>query len=323
MSSRPQIRRARMAQVFAAALGLGLLSNSFAFAAEDEDAYSAPERSVTLDAPSKAKLGIATVTAQAKPYQVETRGLGQVLGLDVLAQTDSDLSVAESAARTSQAALTRAQGMFAADTGISRQALEAAEHQAASDTAQLALAQRKAAAAWGRDTPWHNPTERHAIMAKLSSGAALVVRATFPARIMDGGKMPSIHIEVLGARRDAKPPTVTAVWAAPADPTAPGHTYYMLVDATPDLAEGDRLRVAAVSATGKQGAFVPAGAVLIAEGGTWVYIEEKPDYFVRQAVDLSQPSGAGYVVPYGVAPGEKVVTTGAAHLLARETGTEE
>jgi hypothetical protein len=292
-----------------------------------DDDFAAPDRSVTLDAPSTAKLGIATVTAQAKPYQVETHGLGQVLGLDVLGQTDSELAVAESAARASQAALTRAQAMFAADTGISRQALETAEHQATTDNAQLALAQRKAVSTWGRDTPWHSPEERRALMAKIGAGKVLIVRATFPARILDAGPPPTVRIETLGAqsgaRKDAKVITATTIWAAPADPTAPGHTCYMLVDATPELGDGDRVRVIAVSATGKQGAYIPAASVLIAEGGTWVYIEEKPDYFVRQAVDLSQPSGAGYVVPYGVQPGEKVVTTGAAHLLARETGTEE
>ena len=161
MAYRPQIRSA----AFMIALTLAVP------AAAGDDDYAAPDRSVTLDAPSTAKLGIATVTAQAKPYQVETHGLGQVLGLDVLGQTDSELSVAESAARASQAALTRAQAMFAADTGISRQALETAEHQAATDNAALMLAQRKAVSAWGRDTPWHNADERRALMAKAASPA--------------------------------------------------------------------------------------------------------------------------------------------------------
>ena len=55
----------------------------------------------------------------------------------------------------------------------------------------------------------------------------------------------------------------------------------------------------------------------IAEGSTWLYVETQTNYFVRQAVDISQPKGEGYVLLHGVSPGEKVVTAGAAHLLAR------
>ncbi len=296
--------------------------------AADDDSFSAPDRSVTLDAASRAHLGITTVTAQARAYRAESSGLGQVLGLDVLAQTDADLSIAESAAQASDAALKRAQGLFNADTGISRQALETAQHQATTDTAQLSLAQRKATASWGRDAPWRTSAERRALMAKIGAGTVVILKATFPTDIMAGGKTPAIEIvpfgRSLGATpRNAKPLTVSAVWSAPADPAVPGRTYYMLVEGAKDLADGDRARVIARSGEGRQGAFVPSVAIIVAEGSTWLYIEEKPDYFVRQAADISQPSGEGYVLPYGVQAGEKVVTAGAGHLLAKETGTEE
>ena len=140
-----------------------------------------PTCSVTLDAATKAHLGIATAAAQAVQYRGDVRGYGQVLGLDTLAQADADLSLAEASARASQAALTRAQGLFNADTGVSRQVLETAEHQAETDAAQLALAQRKAAAAWGHDAPWRDAAQRRALMAKIAGGDVAIVRATFPA----------------------------------------------------------------------------------------------------------------------------------------------
>ena len=288
--------------------------------AADEDSYSAPDRSVTLDAAARARLGIVAAAAPAKPFTAEVRGLGQVLGLDVLAQTDADLSVAEAAARSSQAALTRAQGMFAADAGVSRQVLEAAEHQAATDAAQLALAQRKSIGAWGRDTPWRDAAQRRTLMTRIAAGEVAVVKATFPANIIDPAAPPTMRIEALGGNALAKPLTAKTVWSGPADPAVPGRTYYMLVENAAALAEGDRVSVTATAGAPKEGAYVPAGAVIIAEGSTWLYIEEKPGYFVRQAVDISQPSGEGYVLLHGVQPGEKVVTAGAGHLLARETG---
>ena len=293
-----------------------------AFAADDDDSFSAPDRSVTLDAPTKTRLGIATVAAEPMQYRAEAKGLGQVLGLDAIAQTDADLTVAESASRASQAALARAQGLFNADTGISREKLEAAQHQAASDQAALELARAKSVAQWGREAPWRDANQRRAVMAKLASGDMVIVRATLPAGAPPAVAGSTMHIDRLDAHQGDKGWTGTTVWSAPADPTVPGRSYYMLVDNAQGLAQGDHVLVSVATGDSKQGAYVPAGAVVIAEGHTWLYIEEKPDYFVRQAVDISHPSGAGYFMPFGVQPGEQVVARGAGHLLARETGSD-
>jgi hypothetical protein len=292
-------------------------------AAADDDSFSAPDRSVTLDAGAKARIGIATQTAQATQYNAEARGLGQVLGLEAVAQTDADLTIAESAAHASQAALVRAHGLFGADTGVSRQALEAAEHQATADAAQLALAERKSTAAWGRDAPWRDPEQRHALLAKMAAGDAAIVRATFPENSLGGVPPASVRIERLAARDGETGWTTSTVWAAPADPTVPGRSFFMLVDGAQGLSQGEHVRVVAPLGAPKQGAIVPTGAIVIAEGRTWLYIEEKPDYFVRQAIDLSQPTEDGYFTAEGVRPGESVVTDGAGQLLARETGTED
>ena len=163
-------------------------------------------------------------------------------------------------------------------------------------------------------------------MAKITSGAAVIIRATFPSAITEGNDVPTLRVERLTAGGDATglgTLKITTIWPAPADPTAPGHVYYFLAEGAKDLAEGERVRVTAGSGEAKQGAYVPAGAVILAEGSTWLYIEEKPEYFVRQSVDISNPVGEGYVFLHGVQPGEKVVTSGAGHLLARETGTED
>jgi hypothetical protein len=97
----------------------------------------------------------------------------------------------------------------------------------------------------------------------------------------------------------------------------------MLVPGSPDLTAGDRVRVVAQVGAAEKGAYVPASAIVIAEGRSWLYIEEKDNYFVRQAADLSRPSGDGYVMSSAVQVGEAVVIKGAGQLLARETGSAE
>ncbi len=303
--------------VMSGCLALAVVSAS---RAADEDSFSAPDRSVTLEAPARANLGIAVAAATAQSVKVETRGLGQVQSLDLLGQTDAELSIAESAFRASQAAAARSQGMFKADIGVSRQVLEQAEHQAATDAAQLALAQRKAQAAWGRDAPWKDAAQRRALTARIAAGEAAIVRAVLPSAL---GPMADVRVERLGARgRDAEQWKAKTAWTGPADPTAPGHVYYLLIEGA-GPAEGERVRVIAAAGEAQTGAYVPAAAVIIAEGATWLYIETQPNYFVRQAVDIGLPRGEGYVILHGVSPGEKVVTAGAAHLLARETGKED
>jgi hypothetical protein len=305
------------------AAGLLLLAAAHPCGAQDDDAYEAPERSVTLDAPTKVRLGIATVAAQAVQYRGEARGLGLVLGIDAIAQTDADLTVAESAAQVSQAALARARALFSADTSVSRQTLEAAEHQATTDTAQLLLAERRSEGTWGHDAPWRDSKQRRTLMAEIAAGKAVIVRATFAADVIGDSAPAQTRIERLDAADGGRHWTASRLWNAPADPAVPGRSYYLLIEAAQGLNQGERVRVVAEFGASKSGALVPAAAVIIAEGSTWLYIEQKSDYFVRQAIDLSQPLGPGYFVSTGVQAGESVVVQGAGQLLARETGTED
>lgn len=302
----------------AAVIAAALLLLGAAARAEDDEPFAAPDRSVTLDAQSRARLGIVTVPARASEYRAQVTGLGQVLAVDALAQTDTDLTVAESAARASDAALARAEGLYKADTGVSRQVLETAQHQAATDDAQLALAQRKAMVAWGHDGPWRDAAKRHALLGRIASGDAVLIRATLPPGIETPNTM---RVERLGQRGPDRGWAASAIWPAPADPALPGRSYLLLIEGAKLLAQGDRVRVIADSGERTKGAIVPNGAVVIAEGQTWLYIEEKPNYFVRQAIDVSKATGGGYFAPQGVSPGEAVVTEGAGQLLAKETGT--
>jgi len=301
---------------------LAVLACVSAQAAEKKSPADARTRTVAMDAATQARIGIATAAAQAVQYQPEVRGLGQVMGIDAIAQTDADLSTAEAAAQASDSALIRARELHAADNSVSQQTVEAAVHQAAADAAQLALAERKAASAWGRDAPWHDRQSRHAWTQKIVAGQAAILRVTFPPDTVGDARLDSIRIERLNQPGEGRWHPAS-VWSAPADPTVPGRSYFMLVEHAQGLNSGERVLVLASFGSVKAGAVVPSSAVVIAEGRTWFYVRSKPDYFVRQALDLSQPLREGYFVVSGIQPGAPVVIQGAGQLLAREIGRED
>jgi hypothetical protein len=58
---------------------------------------------------------------------------------------------------------------------------------------------------------------------------------------------------------------------------------------------------------------------VISDSKYWCYVERKPGVFVRTELDTSVPLAEGYFVKDGIAAGDKVVTTSAGLLLARET----
>ena len=308
-----------------------LFAANTAALAQEEDEDEAPERNLTLDKATVMRLGIRTAPLQTAQYRNETSGFGVVLAFDTLAQTDADLTTAESAAANSRAAADRARALFAADVAVSRQTVEAAERQAAADAAQLALAERKAVAAWGQGAPWRTPQARSQFLARLASGDLALARVTFAASAIGDGAPSSIRAQRVDAPSGGQSWTSATLWSAPTDPTFPGRSFFALIERARGLAPGERLLISLPARRAEQGVIIPAAAVVIAEGKAWYYaaavvplIIPLAPYieFTRQMLDLGQPLADGYFVTGGE-PGEDVVVDGAGLLLARETGTAE
>jgi multidrug efflux pump subunit AcrA (membrane-fusion protein) len=198
------------------------------------------------------------------------------------------------------------------EAAISREQLEAAQSKAAADEAALALAQHKSEAAFGLNSPFRSSATRAGIMHELASGAAVLVRVTFPG---DAGPMPrQLIITRMGA--DAKSWTTTTIWNAPADASVPGRSYYAILHGS-DLAQNERVTAAIPSGAPQAGTKIPANAVVFGESEAWVYVQTAARTFVRSKVDTSRPMGDGYFVTT-IKPGDKVVMDGAGLLLAHE-----
>ena len=119
----------------------------------------------------------------------------------------------------------------------------------------------------------------------------------------------------LEGRRVNAPPT--------ADPLAvTTDLYYQLANDDLQLRPGQRLSASLpLKVAGRKGLLVPLSAILYDyNGGTWVYLTEKPHVYERVRVELAETLGAMAFLSRGVKPGQQVVTQGAAELFGTEFG---
>jgi hypothetical protein len=160
---------------FAALLVVSACNKAAPEADKKEDTDTAGVRLTTDEIKS---MGIATALATPTQFTQSVKGYGVVTALDTIAQTDADFATAAAAAAQSQSAAARAQSLSTGDeAAVSREVVETAQSKAAADQAALTLARRKADASFGIHAPWQNTAERSAIMARLASGKAVLVRA--------------------------------------------------------------------------------------------------------------------------------------------------
>jgi hypothetical protein len=301
----------RAAIIAAALLLLSACGKTDKPAEAEKEAAEAP--GITLKAEEIASLGITVQPATAAQFSGRISGYGVVTALDTIAQADSDFLMAQAAAAQSQAAAARARSLSTGEeAAISREQLEVAQSKAAADAAALGLAERKTEAAFGLRSPWRDTATRQAVMRRLASGDAVLVRGTFPAT---GGAVPrSLEISRMGT--DGKTWTAHTVWDAPADAAVPGRSFYALVDGS-DLAQNERVTAAIPTGAAQAGAKIPAKALVFGESEAWAYVQTGAQTFLRTKVDISRPLGDGYFVN-NIKPGDKLVVDGAGLLLARE-----
>jgi hypothetical protein len=287
-----------------------------------EDAPSDEPKPVVLTAEERQKLGIATAPAQAITFKDSSTAFGVVLSHESIAQAVADLETAASAARLSEIALTRAQNLAGGPGALGVDTLETLQKQKSADQAALSLARRKLTAVVGVRFPWQGAKGDSAVLDALASGEAKLVRATFPSGVLVGGVPKNLRLMPMDPGATATNTALIAnpVWDAPQDATLPGRSFFALVRRV-DIAEGSRLQVMPEApADGVTGVLVPAAAVVISGGQYWCYLEKKADTFARVRIVIDKPFGDGYFVSDGVGPsdGDKVVTSAAGLLLARE-----
>jgi hypothetical protein len=304
--------------------GLGLMGCQRAPPADAAKAGEAAQpaaEGVTLTAEQAAKLGIATQPAKPIEYSAETAGFGMVVPHDATAVAVAELATARAAEHQSRAALERAQRLTGTPGAMSADAVASAARQAETDGAALALAEQRLTALIGVGPPGG---AANTVLQEVASGKIKLLRATFPLGALQGSTPATLraaHLDALSpdAPRPAQGWNVNSVWAAPADATLPGRSFFGLLKSG-EAAEGERLVVwAPGTGPSQHGVVVPAASLVISDGKYWCYVETKPHVYVRRQVDPDRAIADGYFVTEGIAPGDKLVTAAAGLLLARET----
>ena len=303
-------------------LALFAACGSLTFSRADDAPAPKTKHVVILSPEDIARLGIATAPAQRATFTPQVRGYGVVSSLTTVAQTDSDYRTALAAVTDSQAALDRAKKLYGgngSDHNVSLQSLSTAEHQAASDKAQLDLADRKEIATFGQHAPWRGPPRDNTILDNLTSGNSVLVTATFPLGVFFAAAPAKVVVTHLNAQPNEKTWTSKLIWDAPADPTIPGRSFFVLVDRS-ELAQGEHVLVFAPTGPQIEGVRIPADAVILSEDQPWCYVSDGGHRFHRVLIDLRLQLSEGYFVAKGIAPNQPVVVKGTGLLLARELG---
>jgi hypothetical protein len=265
------------------------------------------------------KIGLQTEALKAVDYAEETAGYGTVIPHEAIAQAVADLSTAQAAEKQSRSALARTQRLSGTPGAMSADIEEANARQLAVDTAALNLAKQRLSASFGQKPPWSGG-ENPALLQALADGSQQLVRVTFPLGALPGAAPKTLSASRLGAGDGLKRWKLTSIWAAPADASVPGRSFFSVLRAG-ELGEGERIIAWAPIGAMQSGVLVPAEAAVISDGKYWCYIEAKPGTFVRTEIDTAKPFENGYVVTQGVKAGDTAVTRGAAQLLAQESNS--
>jgi len=278
---------------------------------------------VSLDVEQQARLGVSIARLEAAEFEQRVEGAGTVLEVQPIVEAMASLITAEAAVEQSSAARERAASLFGADAAVSREVLESAVRQAASDQAALDVARARAAVAFGIAAPWLDASRRADILGSLTDGRSAVVRTGFPGGL-PAGLPAGISFRRIGASATEATWQAADVWDGPADPAVPGPALMAYVESAAGLVPGTRVTGFFGTGARQSGVVVPTSAVVFAGGAAWCYLADGEGVFLRAAVDLGRPLGGGYFQPTGFDAGDAVVVAGAGLLLAREmSGAEE
>jgi hypothetical protein len=288
----------------------------------DRSAGSGTRHTLALSNADSEHLGLLVSPAPPATYTPHVRGYGVVLNFSALAQSLASVAIAQAAVTESHAALEDARALFGqphSNHAVSRQALDAAVHRAANDDAQLELAYRQETSVFGQHAPWRTSERDSPILARLASGHAVLVQATFPLGVTFPAAPTVFFVTHLNTGSDERSWTATNIWDAPSDPSIPGRSFYALVEDS-DLAQGEHTLIVAPTGKPMSGVQISSDAVVLSEDKAWCYVFYAPHTFYRLPIDLDRALDGGYFVARGIAPNQPVVVKGAGLLLARELG---
>ncbi|MDC7694365.1 hypothetical protein PQU94_08730 [Asticcacaulis sp. DXS10W] len=271
---------------------------------------------VKLSSALQKRLGVQTAPLQAGTASADLKGFAKGLDPSPLVALLNDLEAAKATARLSQTEADRTKALQALDNTVSRKVADAAALQALLDNRKVRAFQQRLALEWGPAFPRMGNAGLDQLSRDLVSGEVALLRIDSPSgKNLLGLKTLTLDLPgtgkvlatVIGPARTADP--LMRSGGLLAKVSGPQAKYL-----TPDLTLPATLPVQG----GGQGVWIPASALLRAEGRVWVYVTRDNETFIRRPLANSVYTPQGVMVRSGFSVGERVVTVGSAALYTAE-----
>jgi hypothetical protein len=268
---------------------------------------------ITLDLKTQQLIGLQTASLPEMSLPPEMKAYGRVLDSAALVALHNAVAAARAALRASRPEYDRLKKLSGQDNASLR-ALEIAEAQMERDRSALATAEAQLMAASGKSVLDESPgffqslASQNDVLARLDLPAGeLPAKSPVAARLTLPGNGPPVAADFLGR-------------AATTDLREQGAGFLFLVtNAPPALSPGLAL-TGFLQLPGEllRGAVVPDAAVIRSDGRAWIYVQTAAATFARREISPDRFVAGGWFVTNNVAPGDKVVVTGAQTLLSEE-----
>lgn len=296
---------------------------------DDEHPITSNAASVTHDAAghvligikpaTQKKIGLRTEALASVTRQPGIEAYGYVLDPAPLAALDSNLVSARAALQAASAEYRRSRRLYHDQKNASLRALQGARAAFLSDRSRAEALEQRMRDAWGPEIADMNPRARAELIAALIARRRAIVRVSVPAGAALSAAPRSATVRVLGHERN--PIQARTVYAAPmVDQAMQGQAFLLVIARTAFLLRPGAAVSAELPASGRaeRGVIVPRSAVVRYAGKRWVYCALDGDRFVRREIEPVQADAHGYFVTVNLAPGTRVVVTGAQMLLSQE-----
>lgn len=286
---------------------------------------------VTLDAASQARCGIQVSTLEPVPFRKRIDATAVVLPVQDLVTLRNNYLTASAQVEKAKAALDvstresqRLQRLYEENQNASAKAVEAAEGAARADqagltaaTGSLGLIENLAAQSWGNVvSKWvaaGSPSLDRVLAQKDS-----LLQVSLPPEFADAAP-PEATIHLPNGRTQQ----AQLISAFPrVDPRLQRPTFLYITPTHAGLAPGMTLFTLLSSRTVRRGVVVPSEALIWSQNKAWAYVKISPERFARREVQTNTPSGNGWFVTEGFAPGDQVVTRGAQQVFSEETRSQ-
>jgi hypothetical protein len=278
---------------------------------------------IRIQPAAQREIGIATEILEPVALPVEVQASGFVLDPAPLAKLNSDLLGAETALDAADAQYHRTTRLYAEQKNASLRDLQSAHASYLTDKSQLEGLEQQLRNDWGAEISRLDAQSRTQLVSALVGRTEAIARVTSPVGEEIDDQPRTAKIVVLG--HEARPLKARAVSLAPnVLRTLQGQSFFVLMATTafavrPGTAVTARIPI---SNTSQRGVMIPRSAVVRYAGSSWVYSALDGDHFVRLEIEPAEITDQGYFVTENLAPGMRVVISGAETLLSEELKAE-